>query len=399
MKLIVNIDCLTPPLTGIGHYAHNLLRALQEEPSVEDIQAIRASGWASGEELAQLLYPSESQGGGELSRARQWKAKGIAGLRSVAKRVPYARTLKRQLQNRLALAREAELAGYIYWEPNYNLLPIANPSLTTVHDLSHIHYPAFHPKERVDLLNEHLPRSIERAKHVFTVSEFTRGEVARHFGLAEEQMTVVTPAASADFRPYGQGECEEVRVRYALPEQFIISVATLEPRKNLLGLIRAFSQLPEEYRNTYPLVLVGGKGWHTGEITEALDKLPGRQLVRLGYVSQADLPKIISAATLMAYPSFYEGFGMPVLEAMAAGTPVLTSNCSSMPEVSGGASILIDPNETDSIAGGLTELLESADLRERCREAGLQNAERYAWSRSAENLIATLQGCHQGRYD
>jgi alpha-1,3-rhamnosyl/mannosyltransferase len=188
-------------------------------------------------------------------------------------------------------------------------------------------------------------------------------------------------------------------MRYALPEHYLVSVATLEPRKNLLGLIKAYSQLPEDYRNAYPLVLVGGKGWHTGEITTALAKLPERQLVRLGYVSQADLPKIISAASVMAYPSFYEGFGMPVLEAMAAGTPVLTSDCSSMPEVSGGAAVLIDPTECDSIAEGLRNLLDCAALRERCREKGLLNATRYSWQQSSERLIGALQNCHQGRYD
>ena len=401
MKLLVNVDCLQAPLTGIGHYARNLLRELSEESRIEDIQAVRASGWASPEELSRMLAPhSENDsvgnvGGGEaesgFTGSIQRKSVGI--IRDVVKRIPYARALKRQLQSRVAQARENELAAYLYWEPNYNLLPIGNTALTTVHDLSHIHYPEFHPKERVDMLNNHLPDSIARAKKVITVSEFTRGEVSRHFGIAEEQILVVPPAASAEFKPYDEPQCEWVRQHYQLPSNYILSVGTLEPRKNLLGLIQAFSRLPSDYRDAYPLVLVGGKGWHTGAITEALATLPEQQVFRLGYVSQYNLPKLVAAATVMAYPSYYEGFGMPVLEAMAAGTPVLTSSCSSMPEVSGGASILIEPTEVASITEGLRQLLDNESLRNRCREEGLINATRYSWQSSAEKLLAGFQQC------
>ena len=411
MKLLVNVDCLHAPLTGIGHYARNLLSELTASADISDVQAIRASGWASAEELAQMLAPVASKEVPgivpeivpeiEPSRVpnRSFKQITLNGLREVAKRVPYARNVKRHIQNRLAMAREAELAGYIYWEPNYNLLPISNTAVTTVHDLSHIHYPEFHPKERVELLNAHLANSIARAKKVVTVSEFTRAEVARNFGIPEAQLTVVSPAASSEFRPYSDEECRAVRLHYQLPEQFILSVGTLEPRKNLLGLIAAYSQLPADYRNHFPLVLVGGKGWHTGAISDAIAKLPSQQIRRLGYVPQSDLPKLLSAASVMAYPSFYEGFGMPLLESMAAGTPVLTSNCSSMPEVSGGASVLIEPTQVDSITQGLLDLLGSESLQQSCRGKGLQNVQRYSWASSAQTLLKVLHDCEQSRHE
>jgi len=120
---------------------------------------------------------------------------------------------------------------------------------------------------------------------------------------------------------------------------------------------------------------------------------------RLGYVPQADLPKLVAAASVMAYPSFYEGFGMPVLEAMAAGTPVLTSNCSSMPEVSGGASILVEPTETESISAGLLSLLSSDTLQQSCREKGLANAKRYSWAGSAQALFDVLRECERGQHE
>ena len=399
MKLLVNVDCLHAPLTGIGHYARNLLSELTACADISDVQAIRASGWASAEELAQMLAPVSSKEVPGAVPNTSFRQKSLNGLREVAKRVPYARNVKRHLQNRIAMAREAELAGYIYWEPNYNLLPINNAAVTTVHDLSHIHYPEFHPKERVELLNAHLGHSIARAKKVVTVSEFTRAEVARNFGIPEAQITVVSPAASAEFRPYSEDECQAVRLHYKLPEQFILSVGTLEPRKNLLGLIEAYSQLPADYRNNFPLVLVGGKGWHTGAISDAMEKLPSQQIRRLGYVPQSDLPKLLSAASVMAYPSFYEGFGMPLLEAMAAGTPVLTSNCSSMPEVSGGASVLIEPTDVGSITQGLLDLLGSESRQESCRRKGLQNVQRYSWTSSAQTLVKVLHDCEQSRHE
>jgi len=397
MKLLVNVDCLHAPLTGIGHYARNLLSELRECGGLNDVQAIRASGWASRDELEQMLAPVALSVDPGAVPANGFRQASLNGLRSVAKRVPYARSVKRHLQNRIAQAREAELAEYIYWEPNYNLLPINNRAVTTVHDLSHIHYPEFHPKERVDLLNAHLSKSLERAHKVVTVSEFTREEVARSFGVPEEKLAVVSPAASAEFRPYSSLESRAVLLHYQLPEQYILSLGTLEPRKNLLGLIAAYAQLPVDYRNDYPLVLVGGKGWHTSAISEALGKLPAHQVRRLGYVPQTDLPKLVAAASVMAYPSFYEGFGMPVLEAMAAGTPVLTSNCSSMPEVSGGASILVEPTEADSISEGLLSLLSNRSLQESCREKGLLNAQRYSWSGSAQALFGVLRECERSR--
>jgi len=399
MKLLVNVDCLHAPLTGIGHYARNLLIELMASSEVSDVQAIRASGWASAEELAQLLAPVAIDETPGVIPDRSFRQKGLSGLRQVAKRVPYARNLKRHLQNRLAMAREAELAAYVYWEPNYNLLPINNTAVTTVHDLSHIHYPEFHPKERVELLNAHLANSIAKAKKVVTVSEFTRSEVAQNFGIPESQLAVVSPAASPEFRPYTDEECRAVRLHYRLPEQFILSVGTLEPRKNLLGLIEAYSQLPADYRNNFPLVLVGGKGWHAGPISEALAKLPAQQVYRLGYVPQSDLPKLLSAATLMAYPSFYEGFGMPLLESMAAGTPVLTSSCSSMPEVSGGASVLVEPTQVESISEGLLKLLGSESLQQSCRGKGLQNVSRYSWASSAQGLLQVLHECERACHE
>lgn len=392
MKLIVNVDCLQAPLAGIGQYTQNLVRELCSNPQVTDVQGVRATGWVDGERLRQMLQPSDSAAKttNTVESIYPLHVRAMTSLRSLASQIPGARRAKRVLQERVALARSGELSDYLYWEPNYNLLPLNNRAMTTVHDLSHIRHPEHHPRERVEILTKYLPQSIDRAEKIFTVSEFSRGEVQDYFNISDDRLIVVSPAASIEYRPYSQADHDAVRRRYTLPVDYILSVGTLEPRKNLLGLIEAYSRLPEDYRDNYPLVLVGGRGWHTAAIVSALAKLKDRQLINLGYVPQLDLPKIVAAATLMAYPSFYEGFGMPVLEAMAVGTPVLTSNCASMPEVSGGAAVLVDPARVDEISDGLIRLLDDEVLRQQCSSKGLESAKRYSWNRSANRLVSAF---------
>jgi glycosyltransferase involved in cell wall biosynthesis len=392
MKLIVNVDCLQAPLAGIGQYTQNLVRELCINPQVIDVQGVRATGWIDGERLQQMLQPSHSvaKATNTVESIYPLHMRAMTSLRSLASQIPGARRAKRALQERVALARGSELSDYLYWEPNYNLLPLSNRAMTTVHDLSHIRHPEHHPKERVEILTRYLPDSINRSEKIFTVSEFSRSEVQDHFNIPDDRLVVVSPAASSEYRPYSQSECAAVRTRYALPADYILSVGTLEPRKNLLGLVEAYSRLPDGYRDNYPLVLVGGRGWHTAAIVSALSKLKGHQLINLGYVPQLDLPKIVAAATVLAYPSFYEGFGMPVLEAMAVGTPVLTSNCASMPEVSGGAAVLVEPSRIDDISDGLMRLLDDEVLRQQCSNKGLAAAKRYSWNESAKRLVSAF---------
>jgi len=389
MKLIVNIDCLQTPLTGIGRYTQNLLRLLLVSEAITDIKGVAASGWLDREQLSQLVLEDSAV-------AYSPQPSATDHVRRLLKALPGARSAKRLWQGRIAQRNSKVLADYLYWEPNFNLLPLDNTALTTVHDLSYIHYPQYHPKERVSLLHKLLPVSIERAQRVIAVSEFTRDELLRHFAVAPQKIVVISPAAAEEYRPYSNGECEQLRQRYSLPVNYVLSVGTIEPRKNLLGLVTAFAALPADYRDAFPLVLVGAMGWHTEAIMAALAKLEGHQLIMLGYIPQSDLPMLVAAATVMAYPSFYEGFGMPVVEAMAAGTPVLASNCSALSEVSDGAAVLVDPNDDNAIAEGLQQLLSDESLRRQCRDRGLLSARRYCWQLSAGQLHDALSAAAGG---
>ncbi|NIB42082.1 glycosyltransferase family 4 protein [Pseudomaricurvus alkylphenolicus] len=389
INLLVNVDCLRSELTGIGHYTHNLLVELIKDPAIGEVKGISALGQVTQDELMGLLKLETSEGEearAEASSVSGFKAKTLGLAIRAARHVPYARTLAHHWRSRMAKAQQANIEGFLYWEPNYTLLPVNNRAVTTICDISHVRYPEFHPAERIELMERLLPETFQRSDQILTISEFTRDELVDYYGLRKKDIAIVPPAVSPEFRPRAASECESVRKRYNLPEQFVMSLGTLEPRKNLVGLIEAYAQLPNPLREQYPLVITGGDGWRRGKIEDALKQLPQHQLIRTGYVDQQDLPLIISCATLMAYPSFYEGFGMPVLEAMASGVPVLTSNLSSMPEVCDGSGILVDPHRVESIAEGLSRVLENEQLRLEKQQAGLAVASRYSWQNSAAML-------------
>jgi glycosyltransferase involved in cell wall biosynthesis len=384
MKVAVNIHCLHPPLTGIGHYARHLLSALLEDPRLDAVAGVSHRGWHSQQEVQSICAHAGGYepvaGGAALSLGRR-----------ALRRIPGVGRLRARFNYALQQRQSRQYRDHIYWEPNYLLLPLANRALTTVHDLSHVRHPEFHPQERLRELAQ-LPRSLQQAERVVTVSEFTRTELADVFGLNPAEIPVISPAASRRFRPHSPQECQLIRQRYKLPAAYILFAGTLEPRKNLPLLLQAYSALPRQLQQQYPLVLVGGDGWHPQEFEATMSRLKNNNILRLGYVNYEDLPALFSAATIFAYPSLYEGFGMPVLEAMASGTPVLTSNVASMPEVAAGAAVLVDPRCGEELTQQLQLLLEDELQREDMSRRGLVNAQARSWEASYTELYAALQG-------
>jgi glycosyltransferase involved in cell wall biosynthesis len=393
MKVAVNIHCLHPPLTGIGHYARHLIQALLDDASVESVVGVSHAGWHEREELAALVEHSrgfelEPQGGVASAGATAF----LLGLgKRVLRPVPGLGRMRARLNFLLKKRETASYSDHIYWEPNYLLLPLSNVAVTTVHDLSHVRHPEFHPAQRLQELAR-LPLSLGRARHILAVSEFTRRELADVYGLDPATISLVPPAVSSRFRPHASRQCEEVRRRYGLPEHYVLYAGTIEPRKNLERLLAAYTRLPQELQHDYPLVLSGGDGWHHQEFDAALKQADTVSVHRLGYVVAEDLPVIYSAATIFAYPSLYEGFGMPVLEAMASGTPVLTSSVASMPGLAAGAALLVDPLSVAEISAGLQQLLTDAPRRDAQRERGLQVAGGHNWAQSYRQLREALLG-------
>jgi glycosyltransferase involved in cell wall biosynthesis len=280
-----------------------------------------------------------------------------------------------------------------------NVVPLAGivPSVVTVHDLAFLQIPeAFIPAKR-RYLSVMTRLSVHRARHVIAVSEQTKADIVAHFGLAPEHVTVIPNAVDERFRPDAPNDdLTAFRRERNLPERFVLFVGTLEPRKNLPRLINAFAQLARDDREI-GLVVVGASGWMTSDIAPLVRSLDLESRITFaGYVPDEELPRWYQAATVFCYPSLYEGFGLPVLEAMACGTPVVTSNVGSMAEVGRDAAILVDPTDADAIASSISALLDDPDFRQQRAAAGLGRAAQFSWDRTAEETLAVLRRAAAG---
>jgi len=256
------------------------------------------------------------------------------------------------------------------------------PAVVTIHDLSFIRFPnLFRPANRLYLTV--LARlSAQRARRLIAVSAHAASEATRLLNVSPERVDVVYHGVDPAFRPLPANEVAAFRQRRGLPEQFVLGVGTLEPRKNQTRLVEAFARIHD---SQVKLILVGGKGWLYDELFARVKALGLSEAVIFpGYVMDDELPLWYNAATVLAYPSVYEGFGLPVLEAQACGTPVLTSNGSSLPEAAGDAALMIDPYDVEALAAGLSRLLADEPLRHSLRERGLAHARKFTWPRTAQ---------------
>ena len=279
----------------------------------------------------------------------------------------------------------------LFHSPDFVLPPLRRvPGIVTIHDLSFMVYPQHAVPGLEYYLRSAVPRSVRRARLVLADSENTRQDLLRFWDTPPEKVHVLYPGLSPHFQPVRDpATLQNVRDRYRLPERFILSVSRLEPRKNFPGLIRAFTRFKERTGFPHHLVIAGSKGWLYEPIFEAAARSPYRDAIHfLGFVPDADLPALYSLADVFAYPSFYEGFGFPPLEAMACGTPVIAADNSSLPEVVGEAGVLLPAEDEAGWAEALAQLIADRAARERLVAAGFQQAARFTWQRTAERLVA-----------
>ena len=347
MRVIFNVDAITAPLTGIGRYALELARGLAHHEEIEELRLYSAYRWV--DDPAHALAANRT----------------IAAIR---RNVPFktqALELYQQIRGGLFRLHTRRMKGFLLHTPNYVLMPFDGPALTTVHDLSWLSYPDAHPVERVKFLDRHLPKTLARADLVLTDSEFIAAEIATRFALPRAKIRAIPLGVDAAYHPRTAEEILATLAKHRLEHSaYLLVVATLEPRKNLARLVRAYAALPTATKARHPLVIVGARGWLNHELERTLTPLEAAGTVRrLGYVGEDELPALYAGAHAFAFPSLYEGFGLPVLEAMASGVPVLTSNVSSLPEVAGDAALLVDPNDEDALREGLVRLLDDSAWR------------------------------------
>lgn len=357
--------------TGVGHYTRQITESIAAHRETFDPTFFY--GYCSKK------LPNAAEGGAHSV---------MGGIKRLLARQTFLRRVAKKTLTVADGLRNA-LCGETYdcyFEPNFVLLPTIRfrRSVLTAHDFSCFLYPQWHPAERVRYMEKHFRGSLERADAVVTVSEAMRREAIELFGLdAKRVMTVHNGVDHERFRPCSPERTARLLGRHALPERFILYVGTVEPRKNLCNLLLAYALLPEPLKERFPLVLAGAEGWKNADIHRLVESMSSHVRL-LGYVPIAELPALYSAATLFAYPSWYEGFGLPVLEAMACGCPVLTSDHAALLEVCGGAALHTPPGDPEAMSARLRELLKDENLRDALRGRGLERAARFSWDASAQ---------------
>ncbi len=292
----------------------------------------------------------------------------------------------------LASRSEPDLVCVTYTGP----LTTRCPMVVAVHDVSFKRHPEWFSRRDRLVLNFGVGLTLGRAAAVITLSEFSRREIQAFYGQRAKHVLVVPSAPAPHFTPSDQNDAA-VHVRHGIRKPYVLAVGNLQPRKNLLRLIEAFARLATRDGFAHDLVLVGKAEWHASEIHAAVERLRLSERVRAtGYVSAEDLPAIYRGADLFIYPSLYEGFGLPVLEAMACGTPVLTSDISSIVEVSGSAARLVDPLSVPDLANSIAEMCASSSERAKWREQGLVQSRKFSCEHTARQALEVFHGTAHG---
>jgi alpha-1,3-rhamnosyl/mannosyltransferase len=363
VQVAVNAIPLMAPLTGVGQYTHRLILELQQ---LLPTQPWLFYGTSWGRDIRTSAPPAARQANDAIKRF-----------------LPAPHVLIRLLKQVKFSAGARKNGIGLYHEPGYLAFPYRGPTVVTVHDISWIRHPETCPADRVKEMNRVMPSVIRRADHFLVDSEFVRKEVIDHYGVAPERVTTALLGVGAEFRPVM--EPARQLASYGLRAgQYILAVGTLEPRKNLSTVIAAFSRLPAAMRRRTPLVIVGMHGWRMENFSTGLKQLIADGEVMLtGFVPQQDLPALYTGARLLVYPSIYEGFGLPPLEAMACGTPVIVSNRASLPEVVGDAGLLVEPLDDGAILHHMQRLLEDDLFHARLARAGQERAATFTWRRFA----------------
>jgi glycosyltransferase involved in cell wall biosynthesis len=362
VRIAIDARTIAAPKTGDRTYCLNLVRALAAVDSENEYLLCTADhaplADGLGPNLRQVVVPA--------SPAWTWTP------------LHFPRALRRL---------GADVAHVQYFIP-----PVAPcPVVTAIHDISFHRHPEWFPLKHRFLLNLLVPVAARNAARVIVGSTHTRDELVTCYDLPPEKVVVTPYAADPIYRPMPPDEARAaVAKRFGLRDAYVLAVGVIQPRKNLPRLVRAFARIAGAV--PHRLILVGKQGWAAGELLDAIERAHlGDRVQFTGYVADADLPVLYAAADLFVYPSLYEGFGLPPLEAMACGTPVLTANTTSLPEVVGDAAVTVDPWDEIALAAALEELLRSPERRADLSHRGLGRAALFSWEATARQTIAVYQ--------
>lgn len=384
-KLLINITPIRKPLTGIGYYTLNILRELLRKDT--DVIGLQNGRPVDRQQLQALTDSFLIETEHQQPQKKSIKRSVVELIRSI----PGSYQVKNILLSFRAKRSLAHFAAqnYVYFEPSFIPFDYNGRTITTVHDLSFISYPQFHPETRVAYLTSKIRSSIDKSDHVIVDSDYILQEMHQNYPSSLNKSSTVYLGVDQFFRPYSASECAEINARLGLKYQrFILSVATLEPRKNLKRLVLAYKLIPTEIRDEHPLVLVGDHGWKNAELlAETKELIESKQLIFTGYLSDNDLKRLYGSAMVFAYPSLYEGFGLPVVEAMASGVPVITSSRGATAEIAYDSAVLVDPENENDISQAMVNLVCRPEQRKMLSASGIEFVERYQWSKTVENIL------------
>ena len=367
MRIAFDGTTLTAGRTGVGYYTEHLLQHLAAE--VE----------RSGDELIVISNKP-------IDTAKPLpKHVRVYGARQFPLRIGWMQLLASRVLRDL----QPDVAHF-----TNGMIPPASPvpTVVTVHDMSLRLHPRCHPLRRLIINRPLISVAIRTASSIVTVSESARHDLLQLYPTDPDRIAVVHEAAAPGFeRILDTERLEAVRRRYALPNPFMLYVGTIEPRKNLVRLMQAFGSARKQGMR-HELVCAGPYGWSSRPLSAMIDRLGIRDVVHfMGYVPVADLPCIYNLAEMFAFPSVYEGFGLPVVEAMACGTPVITSNTSSLAEIATGAAETVDPYDVDALAAAMLRLARDANWRAELSARGLERARRFSWNRTAREMLTVYR--------
>jgi glycosyltransferase involved in cell wall biosynthesis len=368
---------------GIGRYTRGIVGALAGQDT-EDIFVLVVAG-----DGAEDVLPQE------------WNREPALGANFHLRQLPLSRRFWTIIWHRLRVPLAVDvLVGSmdVFHSPDYVLPPVRRgKKLVTVHDLSFLRYPEGAEPSLREYLIPAVFRSTKEADLVLADSENTRRDVVDLLGVPTERVEVIYPGVDRHFRPIEDREAlERIKELYRLSHPFLLSVGTLEPRKNLIVLLEAYALLRERHSLPHKLVIAGGKGWLYEGIFQRVEELSlTEEVVFLGYVPEEHLPALYNLADVLAFPSIYEGFGLPPLEAMACGTPVVTSDRSSLPEVVGEAGLMVPSDDHEALAEAIHQVVDDAAFREDLIRRGLARAAMFSWEAAGQKLLSVYERWHE----
>ena len=378
MKVILSIDPVRFPLTGIGRYTYEFAKQLP------DIAHVVVLMFLSGSRFSKLPEPDQAQA-----------TSGVAA--NTLRQTVLKNSLTRELYSTLSpFLKKRGLRGhadYVFHGPNFYLPPFEGPSVCTFHDLSVFTWAHCHPPERIRYMTKEIAKTLKRADMLITDTETTRQEVAAYFAWPLDKIRAVHLACSDDFRPRSIEALNPVLIKHGLSYQgYSLYVGTIEPRKNLDVLLDAYKQLPMAVRKQWPLILTGYQGWRNAQLHARIETAMTEGWARyLGFVEADELPLLYAGARVFVFPSLYEGFGLPILEAMASGVPVVCSNASTLPEVAGDAAGMCDPHDVDALTDLMNNAIHDDNWRSQAIAKGLKQAEKFSWQRCAKETVAVYK--------